>query len=329
MRVQLTDDEDPNHWLKVLDEIDCLGCGWSQIAYADGAYDDTEYFAGIATNKLHLIMLHPQRVKVVDWGPMQLRNIWQYSADDDLLAIVQWFGGRMQRNFSIAYSISRGTARVIDAPDLDGRRLKYCAPLGGLSLVQTNTIKKPDLTISDHEFTIPELMDNLAARSSNLKRDADARENARMEFLVNTDLTEQQRKLREIASTARIEGIGVYEGKSLSQRSNSGGTVTVIVRRSAEPIILVLTSYEDVNWQIVESPGARLRAILMSGQDSSKVMGIDPNIPVYRIGSEINYGETIPKNSQLGINILRWTGRGVDSFQGKYTGNTFLIGGNF
>ena len=102
--------------------------------------------------------------------------------------------------------------------------------------------------------------------------------------------------------------------------------VRVVVRPSSRPIVLVLASYEPVNW-IVVNGGARISAVLFSGYHPSNVSGAG-SAPVLRIGSRYAFSAASAEYAQLRQAVAQYTGpREIRSFQGSYTGAEFSVGG--
>ena len=132
----------------------------------------------------------------------------------------------------------------------------------------------------------------------------------------------------ELGRNASIEAVGVYEGGDIGQArgaSHRTGTVQVLVRRSAKPIILSLSSYEPVRWVLTVEPGAKLAAVLSGGYYESQVIGAG-NARVYQIGRTYAYKRGGAEYSQLDAEVARWTGKPIQVFQGRYTGSTFVVG---
>jgi hypothetical protein len=132
-----------------------------------------------------------------------------------------------------------------------------------------------------------------------------------------------------LAQNARIESIGVYQGPKGTSRSAPGrntGTVEVSVRRSSMPIVLVLSSYEPVQWNLKLEPGAKLNAVLLSGYHQSHVVGAGSARTLVMNGS-FAYQLGSAGYNRLNQEVLRWTGKTIDVFQGRYEGSSFSVGG--
>lgn len=128
---------------------------------------------------------------------------------------------------------------------------------------------------------------------------------------------------------AQVEGVGIYEpAERVAQpgQSRSSGRVTVTVRRSPQPLVLVLTSYEPVQWQLKLEPGARLGAVLVGGYYDSNVLGAG-EARVLKIGRHYAYQQEGAEFAALQREVARWAGRPMSLFQTNYRGNSFTVGG--
>lgn len=142
--------------------------------------------------------------------------------------------------------------------------------------------------------------------------------------------------LGEVPADAQVHIVGVYEGKGSADVRRAPGQpsgghpkrdVRVQVRGTGRPMVLVLASYEPVNW-IVTNSGARISAVLLSGYHPSTVTGTG-TVPVLRIGSEYAYSPSSSEYLRLRQSVARFTGtREIRSFQGGYSGSDFSVGGS-
>ncbi len=143
----------------------------------------------------------------------------------------------------------------------------------------------------------------------------------------------------KIQPNTRVEAIGVYEGVLPGGRKRGfqekvSGTVIVMVGTQKAPLALVLSSYEPVNW-LVRSGGAKITHILISGSGESNVSGV-VGAEVMRIGSAHPYlSEGSGRHGRSGRNgdtgalnasVIQYLGRGIDRFQGAYSGSSFSVG---
>jgi hypothetical protein len=137
--------------------------------------------------------------------------------------------------------------------------------------------------------------------------------------------------LLEVAKDAQIEAVGVYEAKfgthGVGQRSIPG-VVTVTLQRSPKPTVLVLSSYEPVSW-LISGPGSKdLKAVLLAGNSEStvKVTG-STGVQVTRMGGQYAYQQSGSGFSELQREVIKRTGKSIDTFQGAYSGLVFMVGG--
>lgn len=74
--------------------------------------------------------------------------------------------------------------------------------------------------------------------------------------------------------TAKAYIAAVYKG------SVPFANVRVDITRSAQPIVLVLTSYEAVSWEIHAEGGAQIAGVVLGGVQYSPVRGLPPGTPI-------------------------------------------------
>lgn len=130
--------------------------------------------------------------------------------------------------------------------------------------------------------------------------------------------------LAELAKSASIEAIGVNSsGVDATGRYN--GIIRVDVRRSSRPLILVLTAFSSTRWQLMLDPGAEVAAVLTSGYEPQTVVGAG-NARILNLGETFVYERD--KLQELERSVFEVTGRRIDLFQGRYTGNRFVVGGS-
>src|SRR5689334_5008482 len=81
--------------------------------------------------------------------------------------------------------------------------------------------------------------------------------------------------LARLARSAQIAAVSVYEAVAMRAPSmpQKQGPVRVRVRRTARPVVLVLSSHQTVEWQLQIDPDAELAAVLTSGYGESTVAG--------------------------------------------------------
>lgn len=142
-------------------------------------------------------------------------------------------------------------------------------------------------------------------------------------------------QVEKVAIQSNVHYVGVYEGTSKNNNaSHSRGTVNVRVTVKNKPIILILSSYEPVQWNIIPDWGVRFEKVIISGYYKQTYTGLMPNVPVLNssyeerngnyfyqsINNEDNYLDIIEKIESL-------TGKKPVTVQSNYTGTAFTVDG--
>jgi RNA polymerase sigma factor (sigma-70 family) len=146
--------------------------------------------------------------------------------------------------------------------------------------------------------------------------------------------TNKQENRREVAD-AEMHVIGVYGAKSASD----SGTVEVEVRATSKPVVLVLTSYYNVEWHVKAAEGARIKKAILSGYFAQEVTGLPAGVPVEnrsyfpddgsrrKNGWFWAYKGNAPQWREMVRRLNDMTGLPVTSFQGEYQGVSFIVDG--
>jgi hypothetical protein len=136
--------------------------------------------------------------------------------------------------------------------------------------------------------------------------------------------------LIDMPGNAQVAILGVYQGaRSTSAAPSAGssrpnGEVRVTVGSGSSPLILVLSSYEPVRWNVRNMNGRKIAAVLLSGYHESTVVGLT-NTKVLQIGSSYAYKLASPEYERLKTEVTRYVSNPVASFQGRYEGQEFAI----
>jgi hypothetical protein len=133
-----------------------------------------------------------------------------------------------------------------------------------------------------------------------------------------------------IAHDAQIEAVGVYKSSlapSRPGRQAGRGPITVIVRKAPKPIVLVLSSYDSVDWRLSVDPRAQLKAVLISGYSDSTVQGAG-SVRTLNIGRSYAYERGSTQLRNLERDVVSSVGKTIHTFQGKYEASSFTVGGN-
>ena len=163
--------------------------------------------------------------------------------------------------------------------------------------------------------------------------------------------------IADLAKDAEIQGVGVYEaddpqanggkppgtfigtlpgstvsvyqlspGQPPAAASFTAGIIKVRVRSGKRPLVLVLSSYAAVDWQLTVEPGTQLKAVLISGTHGSTVSG-QGAARVAAVGNAYSYSLGTPEYTALQNEIYTWTGRRIELFQCGYKASNFTVAG--
>lgn len=132
--------------------------------------------------------------------------------------------------------------------------------------------------------------------------------------------------LADLPPDARVSAIGVYEAASTTQRPGAGriGSIRVNLGPGTSPLVLVLASYEPVNWHI-QGSSRKIAAILVSsyGGGSNVLVGGSPNILKANLGYAYQLGS--PEYQRLQREVSKYVAAPIGSFQGGYKGQEFFV----
>lgn len=133
---------------------------------------------------------------------------------------------------------------------------------------------------------------------------------------------------------AELHVVAVYEGVGDSAFLNHRrGRVRVTVGPRPRPVVLALSAYEPVQWEVTVAPGARLERVILSGYHDQRILGLPDGVAVQSIvpGCGYAYGWEVEHNSGGGdhrilLDSLRAaSGLTETSFQGCYRGESFPV----
>jgi hypothetical protein len=136
-------------------------------------------------------------------------------------------------------------------------------------------------------------------------------------------------RLTPVPRAVQVEAVCVYEAVAVRAPSTTESTepVNVVVRETARPVVLVLSSHQTVRWELALAPGAILKAVLLSGYGESTVAGAG-SAPVSSIGGFYAFKRGSAEFKHLEKEVRRCTGRNIERFQSAYAGHRFEIGGD-
>ena len=133
--------------------------------------------------------------------------------------------------------------------------------------------------------------------------------------------------LTRVTRASQVEAVSVYEAVAVhSPRiQRPRGQVKVLVRATLRPVVLVLSSHQSVYWELTRAPGAKLRAVLLSGYGESTVTGAG-DAHVTSIGGFYAFKQGSAEFKHLESEVMRCTGRPIETFRSVYAGRSFEIG---
>jgi hypothetical protein len=124
-----------------------------------------------------------------------------------------------------------------------------------------------------------------------------------------------------IPKDAHVSMIGVYEPKTKKRGSHEPAPITINVAAGKAPLALVLTSYEPVQWTIVNQ-GRPISAVMLSGFYPSTVTGTDAK--TVQLGRMYVYEERGEQYEKLRAKVA-FHAPGPIRFQGGYYGSEFFV----
>ncbi|MDI9639309.1 hypothetical protein QM565_26745 [Geitlerinema splendidum] len=128
--------------------------------------------------------------------------------------------------------------------------------------------------------------------------------------------------------------VGIYEARSDHSANNRQvGVVRVNVERQNQPMVLALSSYEPVEWQLNLAPNVQIEKIILNGYHDQTIVGAE-NIPVEEYsyeGTGTSFSDFPHSwtgdfaNAVMIPQLQALTGRSLTSFQGCYRGTEFSL----
>lgn len=317
--------------VKLIAEKTLSGVSWA--SNTSGVSKDGSYFF-LATPHLTLISSKDLEVSTIQLDPFYVQTAVA-TADPDkiiLTGFVQPPQGEGPRH--LIYSIQSRTVSPIDASKLPSERFIHISSLNRTGVIANNKIALleaiPTLgTFASDKFVGDQLAIANQRKIDALERQQKLRDNNQPYAAAPTGPAPSG-PLALLARDAQVEGVGVYQGMLGGNRLLSGrkeGIVEVRIRRSAKPIMLVLSSYEPVRWLLITESGARLSGVLVSGYYPSQVTGAG-SARVTVVGAAHAYEIGSDGYRALNRSVVEQVGKGMEVFQGRYEGGSFSVGGS-
>ncbi|TAK96930.1 MAG: hypothetical protein EPO09_05195 [Aquabacterium sp.] len=276
---------------------------------------------------LSIMALDSLTLQTTPFDPFSIQSVVPTGEKDSFFVYGYMPGGDGQRMF--VFNTSTQTIATVDKDKLPGARLVYVPSLHKLAQLNDNKIAllttglptSPPVGLSAF---LAEALDLANQRKLEAFEKQQAMEAQAAAAIANTPVA-------RAAADAQIEGVGVYQGNTSPStlRTPEGrkmGAIDVRVRPSARPIVLVLSSYDPVRWNVIVEPGARLSTVLLSSYGASQVVGAGA-ARVVQIGTTYAYKLGSSEYDALNQDVKKWTGKGMGVFQGRYEGGSFSVGG--
>lgn len=166
-----------------------------------------------------------------------------------------------------------------------------------------------------------------------------ARINARPLPAISCMAAQKRMAARKVAG-AQIVAIGANEGGtatdlSIGEQAHDSGIVALAASRTGKPLVLILSSYDPVIWDVRQVPRSRLRAIVVTGHYQSGVVGTRRALPVVFSSQKAPDPCWAPRHAYKGgpdldsleRAVRSATGRGIDRFYGDYRPTAFHVDG--
>lgn len=235
-------------------------------------------------------------------------------------------GGVGSRNGNYLFDAAKGTLARLEGAAWQ-RPMRYFPAIKRLAQVSAPTVWLSDQLETGAVQPVDEVVTAMLEEANQRVLQQAATEERR---ISQSPALQAGSPLLDNVRDAQVEGVGIYEARekvTAPGQPRAMGRVSVTVRRSPRPMVLVLTSYEPVQWQVKLEPGARLGAVLLGGYYESTVLGAG-DARVLRIGRTYAYQQEGQEFHALQREVSRWTGRPISLFQTGYHGANFTVGGS-
>jgi hypothetical protein len=135
-----------------------------------------------------------------------------------------------------------------------------------------------------------------------------------------------------------LHAVGIYEGQTRTGKDIHGGKAKVIVRRPGKNVILLLSSYEPVTWDIASSESTTIGKVILAGYHKQATRGLHSATEVVKAFREaksktclyVGYEINTPSFRNAAKMIAEMTKLDMSSFHGKYRASLkepFIIDG--
>lgn len=285
--------------------------------------------------------LDTTKVELAPFRPMAATA----TPDPDKIILQGVMAHQPAKSLYYVYGIANQTLALIDTDKLASTRFLYAPSLRKQGVITDRRVTFIDALPTGAETPLANVLAQAVTEANQLKLDAATG----MFAPAGGTLLAGPAPLADLARDARVEAVGVYQATSPGQAERSlrtsarplgpqsapgmfqrapqqAGAATIRIRRSSQPLVLVLASYDPVRWTLVPDPGAKLAAVLVSGYHESQVFGAG-SARVVRLGRNYAYSNTSSDYRNLEQDVQRMVGKRINLFQGRYEGAQFEVGG--
>lgn len=294
---------------------------------------DGKYFIQ-ASNDLWVTNLETLETEQISLKPLSTRSATSLTSPSEVLLQVASTGSSQK---SIVYSLTDRNFAVVEDEELSpaqgyaAARTAYVPAFGKVVAITGSTVKVIEDLKRGSRYS-PEAFGQLIAEEQRLEMQKNAIAAAQRAGYSASEVVNgvavKDGPIAILAKNATVEGIGVYESARGSHgigKPRVAGDVNVYIQGSGGPVILVLSSYEPVNWRVTGAV-SKVKAVLLSGYYDSTVSGTG-DVRVTKIGNNYAYESGSAGYRSLQNEVIGWTGKTIETFQGKYSGSTFMVGG--
>jgi hypothetical protein len=327
--------------IRLIDEKPAVGRGWA-LNTSGLTADGKRWFSG--SKELTMTSLATLEQEKISFEPLYVQTA--IATPDPNKILLTGFVQGVNSSGIYLFSFADRTISQVDKNKLVSTRLLYIPTLKKLAAIADSKIAVLDELPTEEPVALTKFMNDAQEAANQRKLD----EAQRMEALQNgapavmpgsygryggsSSLAPAgaPAPFAELAKDAKIEAVGVYQPPRASGRpgelrgAKEAGTIVVRVRPSSKPVVLVLSSYEAVHWDLKLEPGARLAAVLVSSYKQPRVTG-NGAARVMMMGGQYAYKIDTSEYNVLNMAVQRMTGKPIYYFQGRYEGSEFSVGG--
>lgn len=144
-----------------------------------------------------------------------------------------------------------------------------------------------------------------------------------------------------LTRNARVVALGAYEGKEpvsfyAPNDAHEAGAIAVSGEKKGPPVVLVLSAYDPVVWDLRRVPNGRLEGVVLYGYSAQAVVGLAKGVPLRfstrtRADPRCGAGGFAYQGGtgleRLSATVTKAVGRPIDVFYGSYAPRGFNIDG--